>query len=174
MKTNFNWGDNTIDSRDIIAKHEELQDEFDSLVEDLNNAKEDFEDFLKLADEELKEDNEDFEYRCKSFRDAIEDAQESLDQFNQSFDKDELDTLTEIISQGEDSSDWSHGETLIKESYFTQYIEELVNDCYEMPSEFTDGKWPWTHMSMNWEEAADEAKADYNEICVDGETYLIR
>jgi len=172
MKTNFNWGDDIIDSRDIIAKHEELQDEFDTLVEALEEAQQELEK-VKRDNEEL-DANDQCSTSLDEWEDDLDEAQEALDQFNQSFDKDELDTLTEIISQGEDSSDWSHGETLIKESYFTQYIEELVNDCYEMPSEFTDGKWPWNHMSMNWEEAADEAKADYNEICVDGETYLIR
>jgi len=99
MKTKFNWGDDIIDSRDIITRHEELQDERFSLVEALEEAKENFEDFLKDADEELKEDD-DFEDRCASFREAINDAQEALNEFDQSFDRDELDLLTEVRSEG--------------------------------------------------------------------------
>lgn len=173
MKTNFNWGDDIINSRDIIARHEELQDERFSLVESLEEAKENFEDFLKVADEELKE-NDDFEDRCASFREAINDAQDALNEFDQSFDRDELDLLTEVISQGEDSPDWSYGEGLIKDSYFTDYITDLINDCYELPKGMTSGDWPWRHMSMDYEAAAEEAKGDYTEINAGGETYWIR
>jgi hypothetical protein len=43
-----------------------------------------------------------------------------------------------------------------------------------MPKEFNEGKWPWNHMSMDWEGAADEAKVDYLTIEADGHTYYIR
>jgi hypothetical protein len=173
MKTNFNWGDNIIDSRDIIARHEELQDERFSLVEALEEAKENFEDFLKDADEELKEDD-DFEDRCASFREAINDAQDALNEFDQSFDRDELDLLTEVRSEGENSPDWSWGETLIKDSYFTEYAEQLANDVCEFPKEFQSGQWPFNHMEIDWESAAQELQSDYFDISAGGETYYIR
>jgi hypothetical protein len=168
--TNFNWGDETIDSRDIIGRHEELQDEYNSLVEDLEEATEDFENFLKVADEELTERDEDFEEKCLSFNEIIQDAHNALNEF----DKEELDLLTEVISQGENSPDWSYGEALILENYFTTYIKELVNDCYEMPTEFTDGKWPYRHITIDFDAAAEEAKQDYFSVEAGGETYWIR
>lgn len=174
MKTNFTWGDDIIDSRDIQARFEELNDECESLVNSLEEAEKDFKEYLETADEELTEKCEDFEANCKTFRETIDVAKDSLAAFNQSFDKDELDTLTEVIRQGEDSPDWSYGECLIHESYFTQYIEDLIKDCYEMPKELQSGRWPWNHFSLDYEGAAEEAKSDYFEIDVNGHTYFIR
>lgn len=113
---------NTIDSRDVIARIEQLR----ALDE--------------LADEE----------------------------------KEELLTLEELAEQAESSPDWTYGETLISDNYFTQYIEEIISDCYELPKEFNSGKWPWRHMSIDYEAAAEEAKQDYMEVDFNGTTFLIR
>ena len=166
MKTTFNWGDTTIDSRDIISRHEELQDELNSLVESLEEAESEFR-FISNSDESSLVEYQDAENNV-----AL--AQNALDEFNQSFDKDELDTLTQVIAEGEDSSDWSHGETLIHETYFSDYIKDIINDCYEMPKEFESGSWPWNHITLDYEAAAEELKADYNEISIDGNVYYIR
>jgi hypothetical protein len=89
-------------------------------------------------------------------------------------DAEELLNLITVQEQCEDVADWEHGEALIRESYFTDYIEELINDCYDMPKEINSGDWPWRHMKIDYEAAAQEAKADYEEIDFDGTTYLIR
>ena len=177
MKTTFNWGDDVIDSRSIIERHEELQDEFNSLVEALNEAQSDFKSFTvedNSSDDDLEEDVNLIEEKLHELHEAIEEAQEALNQFNQSFDKDELDTLTEVISQGEDSPDWSYGETLIRDEYFQTYIEDLINDCYELPKEMNSGYWPYRHLEFDYVSAADEAKMDYMEIEVDAHTYFLR
>ena len=36
--TNFNWGDNIIDSRDLVARHEELTEEYNDLLEAVKSA----------------------------------------------------------------------------------------------------------------------------------------
>lgn len=121
--------DNTqdmIDSRDIIARIEELQDFQES--EGLMNT------------------------------DALE----------------ELRVLLVVQSEAERSPDWQHGESLIRESYFTDYIEQLIDDCYEMPKELKSGDWPWRHVTVDYEAAAEEAKQDYTDIDFDGVTFLIR
>lgn len=167
MDNNFNWGDDIIDSRNIINRFDELEDEYDSLVEELEDAKDEL-----MAH---RVDNLDFvENEDDPLVMAVADAQKNLDEFNQSFDRDELDTLRSIISEGEKSPDWFQGETLVRDSYFTEYIKELINDCYEMPEEVKSGNWPWKHMSINWEDAAEEAKADYFTIEIEGNTYYIR
>lgn len=178
MKNTFNWGDDQIDSRDVIARHEELQSEYDSLEVALNEAKNEYDQHKtsKSSTDELSlEEEEEFEETLEELQEALDEAQEALDQFNQSFEKDELDTLTEVIEQGEDSPDWSYGETLIHENYFVDYITELINDCYELPKEiFDSNKWPYNHISIDFESASDEAKSDYSEISVDGNVYYIR
>ena len=170
MKTTFNWGDDIIDSRDIISRHSELQDEYDSLVEAWGDATNDLDNYLSVADDELTEDDTHFEKLCTDFREVIGDAKIDLDLF----DKEELDLLSEVISAGEQSPDWSYGEILILDSHFQDYTEELINDCWEMPKEFDSNSWPWRHMKIDFEEAADELKSDYISINVQNEEYWIR
>ena len=172
MKTDFNWGDDIIDSRSIIARHEELKEEYESLAEALEEAQHEL-GKIKRINEELDARDE-CSASLDEWEDDIDKAQEALDDFNKSFEKDELDTLTEVIAQGEDSPDWSYGETLIKDSYFTQYTQDLIEDTYEVPAELSSGKWPWNHVNVDYESAADELKSDYISIDVDGESYWIR
>ena len=178
--TDFNWGDNTIDSRDIINYYEERLDEketYESIVEEAEEALEEAdEEYLssRMAYERDDSERERYEYLEKVYEDSLKDLEDATKDLEDAFDHDEFKLLEDIISQGEGSPDWSYGETLIHESYFTQYIEELINDCYEMPKEFLNGNWPWNHMEMDWESAAEEAKSDYMTIEADGETYYIR
>ena len=86
----------------------------------------------------------------------------------------ELAVLLKVQEQAEDCADWKYGETLINASYFTAYIEELIKDCYSMPKEFESGAWPWRHMTLDYQAAADEAEYDYTRIDFDGVDYLIR
>lgn len=86
----------------------------------------------------------------------------------------ELDTLKKVAEECKYVSDWGSGEALIRESYFTDYIKELINECYEMPKEMESGNWPFNHLTMNWEACANEAKVDYIEVDFGGVTYLIR
>ena len=72
--------------------------------------------------------------------------------------------------QGEnDVSDWSYGETLISEGYFTEYAKELAHDIGLVRD---DGK--WSHDHIDWEAAASELLHDYTEIDIGGGTYLVR
>lgn len=86
----------------------------------------------------------------------------------------ELTTLEKLASEAEASPDWAYGESLIREDYFTDYIEQLIDDCYEMPKELNSGNWPYRHITIDYEAAAEEAKQDYIEVDFDGVTYLIR
>ena len=86
----------------------------------------------------------------------------------------ELAILLKVQEQADGYSDWEYGEALIRESYFTDYIKELIADCYELPKEFNSGAWPWRHMTLDYQAAADEAEYDYTRVDFDGVTYLIR
>lgn len=144
------WGsDDIIDSSEITQRLEELTDEQADLASDITDA-DDNEDAAALAEAEA---------RLAAWE------KENLE---------ELNALREICKQGEDYGDWSHGDALILDSYFTKYIEELIDDCYEMPKGFDSGAWPWRHMKIDYEAAADEAKSDYVEIECNGHTYYFR
>ena len=88
--------------------------------------------------------------------------------------KEELAALEKLAEEASGSPDWNYGETLIRETYFTDYIEQLIDDCYEMPKELKSGEWPWRHVTVDYAAAADEAKVDYIDCDFGGVTYLIR
>jgi hypothetical protein len=113
--------------------------------------------------------------------DSLESSVRAGDSFQEAFancsESEEATELAALLSLEEEASasrDWIHGEALIRESYFTDYIEELINDCYSMPKEMTSGEWPWRHVTVDYEAAAEDAKVDYIEVDFDGVTYLIR
>jgi len=87
----------------------------------------------------------------------------------------ELLHLERLAIEGADySSDWEYGAQLIKDDYFTSYIKQLIKDCYEMPEGLKSGQWPYHHMKMDYEAAAEEAKQDYTTVSFDGVNYWIR
>jgi hypothetical protein len=150
-----------IDSRDIIARFEELQDELDNLKEIVNDIAQQIED---AESEELKQDlSKDLNFATS---DITTWNEENLHEYQM---------LENICKEGADNaSDWIHGETLIREDYFVDYTEDLINDCYELPKGIDSGEWPFRHMKMNYEDAADEMKYDYTTIEIDGSDYYIR
>lgn len=88
--------------------------------------------------------------------------------------EEELEALLKLAEQCEGYGDWDGGEGLIRDSYFTDYIKELIEDCYSLPKEFNSGEWPWRHMKIDYEAAAEEAKQYYMEVDFDGVPYWMR
>ena len=84
---------------------------------------------------------------------------------------DEIDTLDALIalaSQGEDNSeDWQYGATLIRDSYFLEYTQELAEECYTLLD-------TWPFRCIDWHEAAAELQTDYSSVEFDGVTYWVR
>ena len=54
------------------------------------------------------------------------------------------------------------------------YIEELIKDCYDMPKEMESGRWPWCHVTIDYEAAAEEAKQYYASVMFGDDEYWIR
>jgi hypothetical protein len=84
--------------------------------------------------------------------------------------EDVLDNLRGAGGDHQWEGDW-YPQTLIARSAFVDYIKELIHDCYEV-KESSD--WPYRHMAMDYEAAADEAETDYSEVTVNGSDYLYR
>jgi antirestriction protein len=82
----------------------------------------------------------------------------------------ELKILCELAAEAEPySPDWRHGETLIRDSYFEQYAEQLAEDIGAIDP---NAKWPLN--CIDWEAAADQLRQDYTAVEFDGVTYWIR
>lgn len=87
----------------------------------------------------------------------------------------ELEALKSLAREGENAPDWNHGETLIRDSYFEEYTEQLIDDCYpEVSKALSSGEWPMRHLKLDIEDAAQELKADYFDVEFAGVTYWIR
>lgn len=77
--------------------------------------------------------------------------------------------LEELKGYGGDEQwrgDW-YPVTLIRESHFTDYTQEMVCDCYDLK-----GLPNFVH--IDWEATAREVMVDYSEVTIDGVTYFYR
>lgn len=125
MRNEITSNDDLIDSRDVIARIEELE-----------------------ADLEGFEDKSGCEY---------DDLQS------------ELDNLKALASEAEDyAPDWQYGATLIRESYFTEYCRDLVQDIGDLPNGIPH------YIEIDWQATARNIRVDYTEVTFDGVTYLVR
>jgi hypothetical protein len=109
------------------------------------------------------------------------DSRDIVDRYNEIVGNpeflDEATSLEKVIRQGENSSDWDHGETLIHESFFVEYTKDLIDDCYPEIREIQShqgNRWPYRHIKIDYESAAEELKQDYTCIDFDGEPYYVR
>jgi hypothetical protein len=137
-------GKDIIDSRDVIARIKELEDgeEVSRLVE--LQAKTTNGVLSKDESDELQE---------------LEACEEYL----------ELLALRELVEDCEGySSDWKYGSTLIKESYWEEYVKEMVSDIGDMPREIPG------HIVIDWDATAHNVAADYTQVEFDDNTYYIR
>lgn len=154
-----------IDSRDVIARIEALEREFDELYDVIESAREEG-DSDKIGTAE------------KNLADWIGIDEDSLppnityEELEDLFASDkalELRALKNLEDKASCSPDWKYGETLIQESFFVEYAQELAE---EIGSISRDERWPLNH--IDWEAAAKELKNDYMSVDFDGVEYLIR
>lgn len=107
-------------------------------------------------------DSRDVIERISDLEDEMPDLDESEYQ--------ELQTLRKLQEDAENySPDWHYGETLIRDSYFRQYAQELAEDCGMIND---CGSWP--NYCIDWDRAARELKVDYAEVDFGGVSYWIR
>lgn len=133
-----------MDSRDVIERIEELEDDLGAWIEN----------YMEEHDlEELKDD----------------DVPETEDGFWEI--KEELEPIKALAKEADGYAvDWDCGATLIRETYFTEYAEELCKDIGDLPSDL-----PWYIEShIDWDGVASDIKMDYTEVDFDGVAYLIR
>ena len=120
--------DDILDSRDIIARIEELTEEI-------------------------------HEFECAG-----------LDEDDYADERDDLESLTALQEEAEGySEDWQYGATLIRDSHFETYAQELAEEIGAIDSDA-----PWPANCIDWQVAADQLKLDYTSVDFDGVTYWVR
>jgi hypothetical protein len=125
MPTTIDNTADVIDSRDIIARIEELR--------------------AQVGDTTLPEE------------DVIANTRELAD-------------LEALAKQGEDyAADWAYGETLIRDSYFKTYAQELAEEIGAVSPSAT-----WPNTCIDWDKAASELQWDYASVEFGSVTYWVR
>lgn len=82
----------------------------------------------------------------------------------------ELESLRALASEASGyAADWEYGETLIRDSYFQTYAQELAEDCGMINADAT-----WPNDCIDWERAARELQMDYTSVSFAGVDYWIR
>ena len=190
MRTNveINNSDDVIDSRDVIARIDELEQEIeDARQEDCGTCDGKGECLAPctLCDGNglFRDDMTGEEAACQRCADTdyvgeqvvpctnegcdggkcLGDVDEDSDEWQ------ELKALKALQADAEGSPDWRHGETLIRDSYFETYAQELADDCGMLKE---GSAWPYT--CIDWERAARELQQDYMRVDFDGVEYWIR
>lgn len=158
MRTEISNNEDVLDSRAVIERLEDMQEELDALEQDIEDASE----AAQVAQvNELKGDAEAAERELTAAEASLahwEDCQ-----------REEYQQLKSLCAEGEGFSDWAHGETLIRDSYFEAYARELA---YEFGAIDKAAKWP--NNCIDWGRAARELQMDYSAIEFGDVTYWIR
>lgn len=82
-------------------------------------------------------------------------------------DAEELAALRELAAECEHNiSEWEYGATLIRDSYFEDYAQELAEDIGAIGSNMQ-----WPLMYIDWNAAAEALKQDYSSVDFDGVEY---
>lgn len=82
-------------------------------------------------------------------------------------DSDEVDELLALRALAEEAKG-EHGESMIRESYFVEYCQELCADIGDLPRDLP------RYLVIDWEATARNLRQDYTEVDYAGVTYLIR
>lgn len=86
----------------------------------------------------------------------------------------ELEDLEAIAKECEGHGDWKYGEAIIPRDAFVDYISQLIDECYDLTDAKKANDWPYRHMEMDYEAAAQEAEQDYMRFTVRGHEFLMR
>ena len=66
------------------------------------------------------------------------------------------------------SDDWEYGSSLIRDSYFTDYAREMLEDCGDIPKDLPH------YIAVDWDQTALNIRVDYTPIDFGGVTYWVR
>ena len=148
----MDFTENVIDTRDIQDRIDELNDDIDTLENEISDLSEEI--------DELNEEDADDKNEIDLKLDDIEDKQGQIEDLQE-----ELSMLLDVKSE---VPEFSHGETLIHEDYWMEYVQELCEECDYITKDF-----PYW-IEIDWEATAKNVAMDYSTIELDGNTFYFR
>ena len=129
----------TLDARDLNDRKIELEGYRDALEE------------AKLAVETMSAD-----------MGADSETLAALETAQMDFGEDEAEELAELEELESEISEWRHGETLIRDCDFVEYVEDMLKDCGDLPKDI-----PW-YIAIDWQKTADNVAMDYTTVTYQG------
>ena len=164
MQSTIDNTQDVLDSRETIGRIEELESDRKALLEEVETAKAAFGEDSDLI---CPPTNADEQVALAAAMQAQTEAEAAL----AGWDEDnlaELDSLKSLAEQASCSPDWQYGETLVRDSHFTTYAEELAEDCGMIVRNAT---WPYT--CIDWSLAARFLQMDYFRVDFAGIDYWV-
>jgi hypothetical protein len=153
MTCEISNAEDVIDSRDVIDCLDELEDDRTHLVDALDELRDNPPDAEDVA-------------AVKAHDEAVDRAEQALAEWDDGCD---YRALKALADEAEDyAEDWRHGATLVRESYWTDYVREMLADIGDLPRDLPG------YIVIDWEATARNIRADYTEVDFGGVTYLIR
>lgn len=159
-----------IDTRDLHDRLEELRDlqgAVESAREEVEEKKGEIES-LRADEPGTTEEREEWEEKVETLENELEELADKLTAAQDSFNDDEQKELAELESLSEEVSEWKDGATMIPESKFTDYCQELLVDTGDLPKDLPH------YIEIDWDKTANNLSADYSEVEYQGTTYLVR
>lgn len=106
---------------------------------------------------------------------VFHDAEPTTTEVTMDFLRTTWNALVKLAEQGADySEDWQYGATLIRDSYFKDYAQELADDIGYRDALADRDNVPWPFTCIDWAQAARELQQDYTSVDFDGVTYWVR
>ena len=167
MSNTISNTDNTIDSRDVIERIEELQGEREGLETDISEAQEALTDLkVDLEYAGTPEESESIGTEVLAADAALYEAESKLEGWNTD-EREEFEALTDLQEQAEGyCPDWTYGAQLIRDSHFEQAMDEMISECYD----FGENLPSFVTITVDY----DALQSDYTSVEFDGETYWVR
>lgn len=161
MATDISSSDDIIDIRDVSNRIDELREETEEAEDHARTNVT----LVSTADDEYDSDRpwtdgygNYYETESEAQDGALENLREDM-----GAEYDELKNLESLVDDvgGEDGP-------LIRDSYFTDYCQELVQDIGDLPRNIPG------YLVIDWEATADNLRVDYSSTEFDGVTYWYR
>jgi hypothetical protein len=156
--------EDVLDSRDVIERLDELQEELDNLEAEADSAQQALDEWLEPEEPDQFDD-----FKHQRLTEAFVTAQQKINEWLSDYG----DEYVGLKKLDEDASsyapDWRHGEQLISEDYFETYARELAYDTGAIKDNMS---WPLNH--IDWEAATNALLDDYTSSEFRGTTYYYR
>jgi len=112
--------------------------------------------------------SDDAVYAVEEYEDALDAGPDEDDNIPVPFGPQEYLALKDFVDRC--SHYFRHDWRAIRHDQFVEYIKDLINECYEIP---TDNRWPYCYLTMDYEGAAEAAAEDFVVISFAGVDYYV-